>query len=83
MEGHVFDAITKQPVGQSEVMIPELNIETFSKPHGKYTVKKIPVREKAYEIMIIHPGYEHLYDRKVLDKEERYRFDFFIKKKGF
>ena len=83
LEGHTFDAETKQPVNKSEIMIPELNLETFSKPNGRFSIKHVPVREKTYEIMIIHPGFENLYEKHVLDKEERFKFDFYIKRKGF
>ena len=83
LEGHIYDESTKSPLGQSEVMIPELNVETFSNPQGKYHIRKIPVREAPYEIMIIRPGYEHHYDKQQLNREQKYKIDYLLKKKGF
>ncbi|MBI4860240.1 MAG: hypothetical protein HY815_08250 [Candidatus Riflebacteria bacterium] len=83
LEGHVYDEATKSFLGQSEVTIPEISRESFSNQKGRYRIKQIPVRDKPYEIMIIRPGYENLYDKRKLDRPERYKVDFFLKRKGF
>ena len=85
LEGHALEDVEGKlsPVNKTEVMIPELNLETFTKPNGRFTIKHIPVREKPYEIMIIHPGFENSYEKRTFDKEERFKSDFTIKRKGF
>jgi hypothetical protein len=82
-EGHVYDDASKGVLGQSEVMIPELNVETFSNTQGKFTIKRIPLRDRPYEVMIIHPGFEHHYDKRTFDREQKYKVEYFLKMKGF
>ncbi|MBI4864745.1 MAG: SUMF1/EgtB/PvdO family nonheme iron enzyme [Candidatus Riflebacteria bacterium] len=82
-EGRVFDGTSKSPLGQAEVAIPELSLETFTKVDGRFRIKKIPARGKPYEIMIIRPGYEHLYDRRTIDQGQKGKVDYFLKRKGF
>lgn len=83
LEGVVTDDTGERVLGQSEVVLPELNIQTFSNFEGKYTIRKIPPRARAYEVMVIHPGFEYLYDKKLLDKAKTYHADYKLKRKGF
>lgn len=81
--GKVFDVDAKTPVGQAEVVVPELEVETFTNHKGEYHLKPLPVRAKPYELMIQRPGYTNTYESLDASKPGKSTRDFNIRRKGF
>ena len=83
VEGTIKDAESGTLIGQAEVMIPELDIETFTNHKGVFAFPKVPARERAYEVMIVRPGYENAYFNLVVPATEEFDVEYTIKRKGF
>lgn len=83
VSGKVYDVDSKTAVGQTEIVVPELEIETFTNHKGEYHLKPLPARAKPYELMIQRPGYTNSYESLDASKPGKVTKDINIRRKGF
>lgn len=81
--GTVVDAVTKKPVENVEVSIPELDLRALTGPDGLFMIRGIRVREQAYELLMDAPNYEKNFGELKIEAKGTHQREFELTPMGW
>ena len=81
--GTVVDSVTKKPVENVEISIPELDLRALTGPDGLFMIRGIRVRKQAYELLMDAPSYEKNFGELKIEAKGTHRHEFELTPMGW
>jgi hypothetical protein len=81
--GTVIDSVTKKPVENVEISIPELDLRALSGPDGMFMIRGIRVRPEAYELLMDAPSYQKKFGELKIEAKGTHRMEFDLTPMGW